>query len=201
MSKITPTLWYDGTAEEAAKFYVSLLPDSRIEAVNRSPIDTPSGPAGMVLTVVFTLAGQRFCGLNGGPQFPHSEAVSFMIETENQAETDRLWDAIASNGGRPGPCGWIKDRWGVSWQITPKRLLELFTDQDRGRAQRAMQAMMQMSKIDIAALERAATGREKIRVQCDSQRAISGQTRARISLPMNKPRCPHGATALSIEYR
>jgi predicted 3-demethylubiquinone-9 3-methyltransferase (glyoxalase superfamily) len=96
--------------------------------------------------------------LNGGPQFPHSQAVSFMIETEDQAETDRLWDAIASNGGQPGPCGWIKDRWGVSWQITPKRLLELFTDQDRRRAQRAMQAMMQMSKIDIAALERAAAG-------------------------------------------
>jgi predicted 3-demethylubiquinone-9 3-methyltransferase (glyoxalase superfamily) len=158
MSKITPTLWYDGRAEEAAKFYVTLLPDSRIEAVNRSPIDTPSGPAGMVLTVVFTLAGQRFCGLNGGPQFPHSEAVSFMIETEDQAETDRLWNAIASNGGRPGPCGWIKDRWGVSWQITPKRLLELATDPDTSRARRAMQAMMQMSKIDIAALERAAAG-------------------------------------------
>jgi predicted 3-demethylubiquinone-9 3-methyltransferase (glyoxalase superfamily) len=156
MSKITPTLWYDGRAEEAAKFYVTLLPDSRIEAVNRSPIDTPSGPAGMVLTVVFTLAGQRFCGLNGGPQFPHSEAVSFMIETEDQAETDRLWNAIAS--GRPGPCGWIKDRWGVSWQITPKRLLELATDPDTSRARRAMQAMMQMSKIDIAALERAAAG-------------------------------------------
>src|ERR1700720_4619847 len=116
MSKITPTLWYDGTAEEAANFYVTLLPDSRIEAVNRSPIDTPSGPAGIVLTVVFTLAGQRFCGLNGGAQLPHSEAVSFMIETADQAETDRLWDAIASNGGQPGPCGWIKDRWGVSWQ-------------------------------------------------------------------------------------
>ena len=101
MSKITPTLWYDGTAEEAANFYVTLLPDSRIKAVNRSPIDTPSGPAGIVLTVVFTLAGQRFCGLSGGPQFPHSEAVSFMIETEDQAETDRLWDAIASKGGRP----------------------------------------------------------------------------------------------------
>jgi predicted 3-demethylubiquinone-9 3-methyltransferase (glyoxalase superfamily) len=116
MSKITPPLWYDGTAEEAANFYVTLLPDSRIEAVNPSPIDTPSGPAGIVLTVVFTLAGQRFCGLNGGPQFPHSEAVSFTIETEDQAETDRLSDAIASNGGQPGPCGWIKDRWGFSWQ-------------------------------------------------------------------------------------
>jgi len=158
MSKITPTLWYDGTAEEAARFYVSLLPASRIEAINRSPIDTPAGPAGMVLTVVFTLAGQRFCALNGGPQFPHSEAVSFMIETEDQAETDRLWHAITSNGGQPGPCGWIKDRWGVSWQITPKRLLELIADQDSGRAGRAMQAMMQMSKIDIAALEREAAG-------------------------------------------
>jgi predicted 3-demethylubiquinone-9 3-methyltransferase (glyoxalase superfamily) len=158
MSKITPTLWYDGTAEEAARFYVTLLPDSRIEAVNRSPIDTPSGPAGMVLTVVFWLAGQRFCGLNGGPQFPHSQAVSFMIETENQAETDRLWEAITSNGGRPGPCGWIKDRWGVSWQITPKRLLEVATDPDTSRARRAMQAMMEMSKIDIATLERAAAG-------------------------------------------
>lgn len=156
MSKITPTLWYDGTAEEAARFYVTLLPDSRIDAVNRSPIDTPSGPAGMVLTVIFTLAGQRFCGLNGGPQFPHTEAVSFMIETEDQAETDRLWDAIASNGGKPGPCGWIKDRWGVWWQITPRRLLELATDRDSGRARRAMQAMMQMGKIDIAALELAA---------------------------------------------
>jgi predicted 3-demethylubiquinone-9 3-methyltransferase (glyoxalase superfamily) len=156
MSKITPTLWYDGAAEDAARFYVGLLPDSRIEAVNRSPVDTPSGPAGMVLTVIFTLAGQRFCGLNGGPQFPHSEAVSFMIATDDQAETDRLWDAIASNGGKPGPCGWIKDRWGVSWQITPKRLLELIADPDSGRGRRAMQAMMQMGKIDIAALERAA---------------------------------------------
>jgi predicted 3-demethylubiquinone-9 3-methyltransferase (glyoxalase superfamily) len=159
MSKITPTLWYNGTAEEAAQFYVRLLPASRIEAVNRSPIDTPSGPAGMVLAVVFTLAGQRFFALNGGAQFPHSEAVSFMIETEDQAETDRLWEAIASNGGQPGPCGWIKDRWGVSWQITPKRLLELTMDQDSGRARRAMQAMMLMGKIDIAALERAAAGK------------------------------------------
>jgi predicted 3-demethylubiquinone-9 3-methyltransferase (glyoxalase superfamily) len=159
MSKITPTLWYNGTAEEAAQFYVRLLPDSRIEAVNRSPIDTPSGPAGMVLTVVFTLAGQRFFALNGGPQFPHSEAVSFMIETEDQTETDRLWEAIASNGGQPGPCGWIKDRWGVSWQITPKRLLELTMDQDSGRARRAMQAMMLMGKIDIVALECAAAGK------------------------------------------
>ena len=155
MSKITPTLWYDGTAEEAANFYVTLLPDSRIEAVNRSPIDTPSGSAGMVLTVVFTLAGQRFCGLNGGPQFPHSEAVSFMIETEDQAETDRYWDAIVSNGGKESQCGWCKDRWGFSWQITPRALLAAMSDPDRAAAKRAMEAMMTMRKIDIAALRRA----------------------------------------------
>jgi predicted 3-demethylubiquinone-9 3-methyltransferase (glyoxalase superfamily) len=158
MSKITPTLWYDGTAEEAAGFYVGLLPDSGIEQVNRAPVDTPSGPAGSVLTVVFRLAGQRFCALNGGPQFPHSEAVSFMIETEDQAETDRLWDAITADGGQAGPCGWAKDRWGVSWQITPRRLLDLIVDPDAARAAAAAAAMMAMGKIDIAALEAAADG-------------------------------------------
>ena len=156
MSKIIPTIWYDDAAEEAANFYVGLLPDSRVEQVNRAPIDTPSGPAGKVLTVIFTLAGQRFCGLNGGPIFPQSEAVSFMIVTEDQAETDRLWNAVVGNGGRESMCGWCKDKWGVSWQITPRRLLELSTDADTGRAQRAMTAMMGMRKIDIAALESAA---------------------------------------------
>jgi predicted 3-demethylubiquinone-9 3-methyltransferase (glyoxalase superfamily) len=155
MSKITPTLWMNGTAEEAANFYVTLLPDSRIEQVNRSPIDTPSGPAGQVLTVIISLAGQRFCLLNGGPMFQHSEAVSFMIETEDQAETDRLWDAIVADGGQESVCGWCKDKWGVSWQITPKRLLELTTDPDLSRAERAMSAMMGMKKVDIAALEYA----------------------------------------------
>ncbi|HYF53534.1 MAG TPA: VOC family protein [Salinarimonas sp.] len=158
MSKITPTLWFDGAAEEAASFYVGLLPDSRIESVNRSPADTPSGPAGSVLTVVFRLAGQRFCALNGGPGFPHSEAVSFMIETADQAETDRLWAAVTGNGGREGPCGWARDRWGISWQITPKRLLDLVTDADAARAGAAMRTMMGMSRIDIAALEAAADG-------------------------------------------
>ncbi len=156
MSKVTPTLWFDGAAEEAAAFYVGLLPGSRILAVNRAAADTPSGPAGGVLTVVFELAGQRYCALNGGPGFPHSEAVSFMIETENQAETDRLWAAIVDGGGRAGPCGWVKDRWGVSWQVTPRRLLELVTDRDPGRARVAMQAMLGMGRIDIAALEAAA---------------------------------------------
>jgi predicted 3-demethylubiquinone-9 3-methyltransferase (glyoxalase superfamily) len=156
MSKITPTLWFNGGVEEAAEFYVSLLPNSRIDSINRSPIDTPSGPAGMVLTAIITLAGQRFCLLNGGPAFQQSEAVSFMIETEDQAETDRLWNAIVGNGGQESACGWCKDKWGVSWQVTPRRLLELTTDPDRARGKRAMAAMMTMRKIDIGAIERAA---------------------------------------------
>ena len=158
MSKITPCLWFDGDTEEAANFYASLLPDSRVDQVNRSPIDTPSGPAGQVLTVILTLAGQRYVLLNGGPMFPQTQAVSFMIETEDQAETDRLWDAIVSNGGAESMCGWCKDKWGVSWQVTPRRLLELTTDRDQARAERAMAAMMTMRKIDIAAIEAAAAG-------------------------------------------
>jgi predicted 3-demethylubiquinone-9 3-methyltransferase (glyoxalase superfamily) len=158
MSKITPCLWYDGKAEEAANFYVTLLPDSRIDNVQRSPADTPSGPAGSVLLVEFTLAGQKFVGLNGGPEFPFTEAVSFQIHTEDQAETDRLWQALIANGGQESVCGWLKDRWGLSWQIVPNRLLELLADSDPDRARRAMEAMMQMVKIDIATLERAADG-------------------------------------------
>jgi predicted 3-demethylubiquinone-9 3-methyltransferase (glyoxalase superfamily) len=130
MSKITPTLWFNGGVEEAAEFYVSLLPDSRVESINRSPIDTPSGPEGQVLTAIITLAGQRFCLLNGGPIFPQTEAVSFMIATDSQQETDRLWNAIVNNGGKESACGWCKDKWGVSWQVTPRRLLELTTDKD-----------------------------------------------------------------------
>ncbi len=156
MSKITPTIWFDGQLKEAADFYVSLLPDSRIDEINTSPIDTPSGPKGQELTAIITLAGQRFCLLNGGPIFPQTEAVSFMIETEDQAETDRLWNAIVGNGGQESACGWCKDKWGVSWQITPRRLLELTTDADPARAERAMAAMMTMRKIDIAEIERAA---------------------------------------------
>lgn len=155
MSKITPTLWFDTEAEAAAHFYVSLLPDSRIESINRAPVDTPGNRKGDVMLAVVTLAGQRFCLLNGGPVFPQTEAVSFMIETEDQAETDRLWDAIVGNGGQESACGWCKDRWGVSWQITPRRLLELTGDPDQARATRAMESMMTMRKIDIAALERA----------------------------------------------
>ena len=158
MDKIIPCLWYNHDAEEAANFYVTLLPDSEIQNVVRSPADTPSNKAGDVLVVEFTLAGRPYIGLNGGPLFRFSEAVSFQIRTEDQAETDRLWDAIVSNGGEESMCGWCKDRWGLSWQITPKRLLELNADPDPERARRAMEAMLKMRKIDIAAVERAADG-------------------------------------------
>ena len=157
MQKVTPCLWFDGQAEQAASYYVSLLPDSRIDRVVRSPADTPSGPAGMVLAVEFTLAGNKFSGLNGGPQFPFTEAVSFQIACADQAEVDRLWAALSA-GGSPGQCGWLKDRWGLSWQIVPTRLFQLLNDPDPGRARRAMQAMMQMGKLNIAELERAADG-------------------------------------------
>jgi predicted 3-demethylubiquinone-9 3-methyltransferase (glyoxalase superfamily) len=158
MQKITPCLWFDGNAEEAANFYVALLPDSRIDEVVRSPIDYPAGKAGDVLTVDFTLGGQRFVGLNGGPGFTFNEAVSFQIHTEGQAETDRLWEALIADGCEPVQCGWLKDRFGLSWQIVPKRLTRLIADPDRDRAARAMQAMMTMVKIDIAELERAVAG-------------------------------------------
>ena len=159
MQKIIPCLWYDGDAEEAANFYVTLLPDSRIDNVQRSPADNPSMKAGAVLVVEFTLAGQRYIGLNGGPQFKFTEAVSFQVRTEDQAETDRLWNALVGNGGEESQCGWLKDKWGLSWQITPKRLLELMGDSDRERARRAMEEMLTQRKIDIAAIERAADGK------------------------------------------
>jgi predicted 3-demethylubiquinone-9 3-methyltransferase (glyoxalase superfamily) len=156
MSKITPVLWFDGQVEEAARFYVSLLPGSRIDNVSRSPADTPSGPEGSVLTVDFTLAGQPIQILNGGPDFKLSEAFSLAVECEDQAEVDRLWDALTSNGGEESVCGWLKDRYGVSWQIIPRRMKELFADPDPDRARRAMEAMLKMVKLDVAELERAA---------------------------------------------
>ena len=158
MQKIIPCLWYDGDAEAAANFYVSLFPDSRIDNVQRSPADNPSMKEGGVLVVEFSLAGQSYIGLNGGPQFPFTEAISLQVRTEDQAETDRLWDALVGNGGEESQCGWLKDRWGLSWQISPKRLIELIGDPDRDRARRAMEAMLEMRKIDIAAVERAADG-------------------------------------------
>ncbi|PCD04555.1 hypothetical protein COC42_09975 [Sphingomonas spermidinifaciens] len=155
MSKIIPCIWYDGGAEEAATFYVTLLPGSRIVRVARTPVDTPGNKAGDVITVEWELAGQRFLGLNGGPVFPQTEAVSFQIATDDQAETDRLWNSIVGHGGQESMCGWCKDRWGVSWQITPRRLTELVAHPDAAVAGRAMEAMMTMRKIDIAALDRA----------------------------------------------
>ena len=159
MSKITPCLWFDGKAEEAAKFYTSLLPDSRIDRVTRSPADNPSTPKGAVLVVEFTFAGQQFMGLNGGPQFPFTEAVSFVINCEDQAEVDRLWDALTADGGKPVQCGWLKDRYGLSWQITPKALPELLRGPDKKGAERAMQAMMKMVKLDVAEIKAAYEGR------------------------------------------
>ncbi len=156
MSKIKTVLWFDGQAEDAASFYVSLLSDSHVDNVSRSAAETPSGPAGMVLTVDFTFAGQPFQALNGGPDFKFNESISFAVDCADQAEVDRLWAALTASGGEPGPCGWLKDRWGVSWQIIPRRLGELLGEGDPDRARRAAQAMLQMGKIDIAALERAA---------------------------------------------
>jgi predicted 3-demethylubiquinone-9 3-methyltransferase (glyoxalase superfamily) len=156
--KITPCIWYDlGQARQAAEFYVSLgLPDSRVDQVHASPANNPSTSVGDELTVEFTLAGRTFLGLNGGPTFPQTEAVSFQVYTDDQAETDRLWNAIVDNGGAPSACGWCKDRWGVNWQITPRRLMEFFADPDPARARAAFEAMMTMGKIDISALEAAA---------------------------------------------
>ncbi len=148
-------MWFDGQAEEAANFYVTLLPDSRVEQVVRAPSDYPSGKASDVLTVTFTLAGNSFLGLNGGDTFKHSEAYSIQVATEDQEETDRLWNAIVGNGGQESACGWCKDRWGISWQITPRRLTELVSSRDPDQARRAFEAMMTMGKIDIAALEAA----------------------------------------------
>ena len=156
--KIYPCLWFDGQAEEAASFYATLLPDSHVDRVWRTPADTPSGPAGTVLTVDFTLAGQQFQGLNGGPDFAFNEAISFVIECEDQAEVDRLWDALIADGGEPGPCGWLKDRFGLSWQIVPKALNAMVDDPDTDAARRAMEAMLKMGKIEVAELERAFRG-------------------------------------------
>jgi len=153
-----PCLWFDGTAEEAAEFYVTLFPDSQIERVWRTPADTPSGPAGSVLTVDLTLRGQRLQALNGGPAFHLSEAVSFVIECDGQAEVDRLWEALGADGGEPGPCGWIRDRFGLSWQVVPRRLGELLSDPEPDRARRAMEAMLEMGKLEISVLEAAAGG-------------------------------------------
>ena len=155
MTKIAPCLWFDGQAEEAAKLYTSIFPDSRIDKVVRSPADNPSTPAGAVLTVDFTLAGSRFIGLNGGPEFKFNEAVSFSIDCEDQAEVDRYWDALVEGGGEHSVCGWLKDRFGVSWQVVPRQLNEMIESPDRDAAARAMEAMLKMKKIDVEKLREA----------------------------------------------
>lgn len=151
-------LWYNGNAEDAAQFYAETFPDSAVLAVHHTPADYPAGKVGEVLTVEFTVMGIPCLGLNGGPAFTHDEAFSFQVATRDQAETDRYWDAIVGNGGQESACGWCKDRWGISWQITPIFLTEAVTDPDPDRARRAFEAMMQMGKIDIATIEAAVRG-------------------------------------------
>ena len=153
--KNTIFLWYDGTALDAARFYAKTFPDSTVGAVRRAPGDYPNGKQGDVLTVEFTVVGISCVGLNGGPEFKHNQAFSFQIATDDQGETDRLWNAIVNNGGEEGQCGWCKDRWGVSWQVTPRTLIAAISDRDPAAAKRAFEAMMRMKKIDIAAIEAA----------------------------------------------
>jgi predicted 3-demethylubiquinone-9 3-methyltransferase (glyoxalase superfamily) len=158
MSKISPCLWFNGEAEEAAKFYVSLLPDSRINQIQRNLADGLAGKAGEVLVVDFTLAGQNYMALNGGMRFEYTPAISFKIDCADQAEVDRLWDGLSSNGVATQQCGWVRDRYGVSWQIVPSVLPQLLGGSNSAGAKRAMQAMLGMTKLDIAALRRAYEG-------------------------------------------
>jgi predicted 3-demethylubiquinone-9 3-methyltransferase (glyoxalase superfamily) len=157
-AKNTICLWYDGEAEAAARFYAKTFPDSSVGAVHRAPGDFPSGKKGDVLTVEFTVMGIPCLGLNGGPEFKHTEAFSFQVATDDQAETDRYWNAIVGNGGQESACGWCKDKWGLSWQITPIALTNAITDPDPAAAKRAFDAMMEMKKIDIATIEAARRG-------------------------------------------
>ena len=157
-AKNTICLWYENDAEAAAEFYARTFPNSSVDAVHRAPGDFPSGKQGNVLTVQFTVLGIACLGLNGGPAFKHSEAFSFQIATEDQSETDRYWNAIVGNDGQESECGWCKDKWGISWQITPIALTNAFTSTDRAAAKRAFDAMMTMRKIDIASIEAAFRG-------------------------------------------
>jgi predicted 3-demethylubiquinone-9 3-methyltransferase (glyoxalase superfamily) len=157
-SSITPCLWYDREALPAAEFYTAIFPNSRIDRVDRSPADYPNGQAGDVLTVAFSLDGTPFVGLNGGPEFTFDEAVSFIVDCIDQDEVDRYWNALTKDGGQPGQCGWLKDRYGLSWQIVPRQLNEMLQSEDGDAARRAMEAMLAMGKLDVAVLERAFAG-------------------------------------------
>lgn len=157
-NKNTICLWYNGDALEAATFYANTFPDSAVKAVHHAPGDYPSGKQGDELTVEFTVLGIPCVGLNGGPMFKHSEAFSFQVSTDDQEETDRLWHAIIDNGGQASACGWCKDKWGLSWQISPRVLVDAVTSKDPAVAKRAFEAMMTMTKIDIAAIEAAIAG-------------------------------------------
>ncbi|MBC3437316.1 VOC family protein [Pseudomonas sp. BW16M2] len=157
-AKNTVCLWYDNDAEDAANFYASTFPDSQVTAVHKAPADYPSGKAGDVITVEFTVMGIPCIGLNGGKAFSHSEAFSFQVATDSQEETDRYWDAIVANGGSESVCGWCKDRWGLSWQISPQVLTQAVASPDRALAKRAFEAMLQMGRIDIATIEKAIKG-------------------------------------------
>ncbi len=159
MPTITPCLWFDhGAAEEAATFYTTLFPDSRITNVDRSAADNPSTRKGDVLTVEFTISGRPFIALNGGPEFPFTEAISLSIDCQDQAEVDHYWDALIADGGQPSVCGWLKDRWGVSWQVVPRQLNEYLRSGDAEASERTMKAMLEMKRLDIAKLREAYEG-------------------------------------------
>ena len=155
--KLTTVLWFDGDAEEAARFYAATFPDSSLDAIHYAPTDFPSGKQGDPITVEFRVLGRSFSGLNGGPMFKPNEAVSFMVVTEDQAETDRYWDAIVGNGGQESACGWCRDKWGFSWQITPRTMLDALAA-DGDEAKRAFTAMMDMTKLDVARIDAARKG-------------------------------------------
>ena len=158
MDKISTFLWFDDDAEEAAHFYVSLFPNSRVDRVTKAPGDFPDGSKGSVLTVDFTLDGRSFIALNGGPEFKFTEAISLSIDCADQAEIDRYWDALIADGGEPSMCGWLKDRYGLSWQVVPRQLIAMYSSPDKAAAERAFGAMMKMKKLDVASLERAYAG-------------------------------------------
>ena len=155
MSKISPCLWFDGEAEAAATHYTSIFPGGRILSVDRAASETPTGPEHAVLAVYFSIANETFIALNGGPEFTFNESISFSIDCDDQAEVDRCWDALIADGGEPSVCGWLKDRFGVSWQVVPRRLPEMLRDPDREAAARAMEAMLKMTKIEVSELEEA----------------------------------------------